>query len=625
MATLTPPPTGWEKPFAAAIRSKPNWHLKLLDDSRGLAEKWVAEARLVERGVGMGDIDALFLELKREALRIQHLDPIFPPSIPHPADLTLWPPIDTLISTSLSQHTLRTAALKERVGIFTSDNLVPRELRDVLERELDRLGEGEVGDWHPGSGGKVLDLIHPSLYPYVQGTTRLLNHQHPLNRVEKFRTETKYHVDEYTERSTAHESVYAWLPSIFAISLEGSVSIESPITALGPRAEHPTLYAALERVFQLALPQIERSMFWTWVYEKSASFRRWEERAAERQAGDLGRWRERVVQQQREKREEEEGRVRDGPETEVGEEKLGAAGESRLRGKKLKVIVKAANYVLKPGEEYKGSWHVEGAPHEHIRASLIYYYSCSPTISDSGLSFRRLRTEQDRPNMAVEHGDDFSVWGGPLGEEEENYEEVMDYPSDVEDAEASGYPYQLPRNIVLGTVPTTGVGEAGNGREGTGRMLSFPNWLQHQVAGLKNTATEGTEPAVRKILCFFIVNESYPAVDPETHQLNFPGFSYSGPQIWPTITPVPTTADILPQQRFRIFPYVHNALDMACKRATGGRGLPVELAIDICAEAGMGMSRADAEEHRRRLMDDRRADVAEVNDAWEEHYGLCEH
>jgi len=250
-------------------------------------------------------------------------------------------------------------------------------------------------------------------------------------------------------------------------------------------------------------------------------------------------------------------------------------------------------------------------PHEHVRASLIYYYFCGPDISDAGLSFRRIRTDQDEPNCSRGHSDQFSVW------DEENEDSFWDYPSDVEDT-THGYPFELPRNIELGTVPATGVG-AGGGKS-TGRMLSFPNWLQHRVAGLRNTSNEGSKPAVRKILCFFVVNESYPEVD-DDGQLNFPGFYFTGQHVGPDAPPLATTADILPQQRFRIFPYVYNALDMACKRASGSRGLPVELAMDICEQAGMGMTRADAEQHRRALMADRRAEVKEVNDAWEEEYG----
>ncbi|KZO98547.1 hypothetical protein CALVIDRAFT_27422 [Calocera viscosa TUFC12733] len=456
--------------------------------------------------------------------------------------------------------------------------------------------------------------------PYVQGTTRLLDSAHPLNAVKAFNTRTTYPVDEYSGSSTVHESIYSWLPSLFSITEEGRVRIDSPVNGLGPRSEHAALYKALERIFELALPQIEESMFFEWAYERSRSYGRWEVRAPEREARDVGKWRARIEQQQGEKVREEaarvewERRVREEQEQEVRGMPLGGIGKSRFAGKTLKVIVKAANYVLLPGQEYEGSWHVEGAPHEHIRASLIYYHSCSPSISDAGLSFRRLRTEEDDPNVARGHGDQFMIW------DEEADDGIMDYPSDVEEGERAAYPYELPRNIELGTVPATGVTAE---VEGTGRMLSFPNWLQHKVAGLKNTATEGNEPAVRKILCFFVVNESYPSAD-EHGQLNFPGFFHSGAHIGPNAAPLPTTADILPQQRFRIFPYVYNALDMACRRATGA-GLPVELAIDICEMARVGMRRADAERHRRRLMDDRRAAVDEVNEVWEEDYGLCEH
>lgn len=62
-----------------------------------------------------------------------------------------------------------------------------------------------------------------------------------------------------------------------------------------------------------------------------------------------------------------------------------------LTNKRLQVIVKAANYVLQPGESYEGSWHVEGMPHEHIVASGIYYYSTTPNLSRSALVFREMR------------------------------------------------------------------------------------------------------------------------------------------------------------------------------------------------------------------------------------------
>ena len=48
-----------------------------------------------------------------------------------------------------------TAALRHAVKI----------LEDVPEKQM---------DWHPGSDGKVLDLVHPSLFPLVYGRSRVL-------------------------------------------------------------------------------------------------------------------------------------------------------------------------------------------------------------------------------------------------------------------------------------------------------------------------------------------------------------------------------------------------------------------------------------------------------------------
>ncbi|EJT99284.1 hypothetical protein DACRYDRAFT_23879 [Dacryopinax primogenitus] len=611
--------------LAAAIRAKQNWPVKLLDEQRGVDQKWANEGKLLHQ-IDPDDVDRTIRELKREASRILSLDPVIRNEINIPADTYDWTAIDADIEAARERmrqfkYAVREPALKEHVGVRTADDLVPPSLHRVLEGELNRLADVGVKDFHPGSDGKVQDLIHPSLYPYVRGITRILDTHHPLNHAEIFQTVTRYPVDEYSEGMTEHKSTYAWLPSLFAISDEGKVTIDSPINALGPRFEHPALYKALERLFELALPQIEESMFYQWKYETSPSFRRWEERSEERQSGDIKKLQEKIEEQKKEKslenqtRAERERIMKDEMEWEKQGTGLGGLQEkSKFAGKKLKVIVKAANYVLLPGQEYEGSWHVEGAPHEHIRASLIYYYSCDADISDKGLSFRRLRTEEDQPNCAKEHGSDFDMWN------QETDDSYTDYPSDIEDV--NSYPYTLPRNIELGTVSATGIDTEGGTR--TGRMLSFPNWLQHQVTGLKNTRAEGNSPAMRKILCFFVVNESWPTLENEV-ELHFPGFVYSGPHVGPNAPPVLTTANVLPQQRFRIFPYVYNVLDMVCKRTTGGRGLPIELAIYVCDLADAGMTRADAEEHRRRLMDDRKAADRKVNRVWEESYGLCEH
>jgi len=62
--------------------------------------------------------------------------------------------------------------------VMKSDTAVSSELKQALQKEVQRF-ESEVPeklkDWHPGSDEKVLDLVHPSLFPLVYGRTRILH------------------------------------------------------------------------------------------------------------------------------------------------------------------------------------------------------------------------------------------------------------------------------------------------------------------------------------------------------------------------------------------------------------------------------------------------------------------
>jgi hypothetical protein len=80
--------------------------------------------------------------------------------------------------------------MHEDVGAYYSDNVIPKSLhREVmcsiyavgdtltrlqLMKELDALAATEPKDFHPGSGGQVQDLIHPSLCESLKSTCRRL-------------------------------------------------------------------------------------------------------------------------------------------------------------------------------------------------------------------------------------------------------------------------------------------------------------------------------------------------------------------------------------------------------------------------------------------------------------------
>jgi len=76
------------------------------------------------------------------------------------------------------------ATLYEDIGAVTvytghvvkSDSVVPESLKLELQAAVTELEDvpDKHKDWHPGSNGKVLDLVHPSLYPLVFGRTRVL-------------------------------------------------------------------------------------------------------------------------------------------------------------------------------------------------------------------------------------------------------------------------------------------------------------------------------------------------------------------------------------------------------------------------------------------------------------------
>lgn len=106
----------------------------------------------------------------------------------------------------------------------------------------------EEQDWHPGSDGQVLNLVHPSLYPIVYGSTLSRNlvtgDIQPLEGPES--------------ASTYRSTRFAWLPSDFSISNDGTARLVSPyINNIHPKL-HADLYPVIEKLVTLAVPFFER-------------------------------------------------------------------------------------------------------------------------------------------------------------------------------------------------------------------------------------------------------------------------------------------------------------------------------------------------------------------------------
>ncbi|KAL0950698.1 hypothetical protein HGRIS_007475 [Hohenbuehelia grisea] len=401
--------------------------------------KWADEAQLF--GEDSEDEDKALVaqaisDLKAEARRILELDcKVHLTSRNIPAQAIDFRSIGVDVENAVkfarnAQYAIFTPKLQEDIGVFVSDGLVPKSLHKELVRQLDLLASYEPKDFHPGSNCKVLDLIHPSLYPFVAGWTEVTDETRMPEPPDNLLQSTLSAMRDYD-----FESRYGWLPSTFRMSEDGqNVQIHSYINGLGPRERFPDLYRVIEQVFLIALPHLERTLNFEYEYELTPAQKRWEKRCEARTSASDSRgyiekeeWQKILIAHQAVKAEEEEqARKLDEQRLDTKAEEIRNTSEIRAaglspsiwKGMDLKVIVKAANYILMPGDKYEGSWHMEGmeeslfgcVSHERIVASAIYYYDTDPEVQDEGLGFRRLRDpEEDFPGREEYRHDDFVV------------------------------------------------------------------------------------------------------------------------------------------------------------------------------------------------------------------------
>ncbi|MFE1949457.1 DUF4246 domain-containing protein [Streptomyces sp. NPDC059524] len=349
-------------------------------------------------------------------------------------------------------------------GVWQSDTLVDDALRSRLReavRVLEEVPDAEK-DWHPGSGGQVLDLVHPSLFCLVRDVSgapeRAWDH-----RADRY---TKY---EFSEK-------FQWLPTDVDVAEDGSAAFRSYVNNVHPE-RHRELAAVLPELFARMLPlwenvltdlrhprppRIEADPFGWYDSEPEcpdkASYGDDEEayqeavRAWEVAQDDWWQNRRPVVP---------DAPVFTPPELPDASARVG------LRGRRLQVIVKLATIHLTPDSpEYAGgSWHVEGMLNERIVSTGIYYWD-SENITESRLGFRAALDDPD-----YEQNDDNGV------------RDV--YGLENEDALSQ----------VLGSASTP-----------AGRCLAFPNVLQHRVDAFR--LEDPSRPGYRKILAFFLVDPS---------------------------------------------------------------------------------------------------------------------
>lgn len=483
--------------------------------------------------------------------------------------------------------------------VIKSDTLLEGELiSDLIDKvnPLENVPE-KAKDWHPGSNGKVLDLVHPSLWPLVYGRSRIMPDEEFglddclsfIGAGELIQRQIDRHTSTFwNNRNVAASSInFQWLPCNVALSQDGTPKITSYINNLHP-VTHKDLYPVIERFIAKSLPA------WDLVYRwpKEFRFQRLKAMNAEYtcKVPDICdndyecRQSSRPLNAGEPPREEDEEDDFEYPGSERGQLDalwfrathpmdlpddeddfhMCSAYKDQVKSEgffggtsRIQVIVKLANIHLTPeNPTYEGgSWHLEGQLNEHICATALFYYD-NDNITESLLS---LRTSADAEELSMDlryHQSDVQSIARMFAVEESHEASTL---QDV------------------GSVLTL-----------QGRAIFFPNLYLHKVEPF--ALQDPTRPGHRKILALFLVDPKVPII---------------------------STGNVPPQQR-HWWPgeeYIR-----------GEMRLPAEVGQMVLDHVDFPFDEAEAKRIREELMEERKTQQSEfAHDIARVGFGFCEH
>ncbi|KAF8638672.1 hypothetical protein AX17_002033 [Amanita inopinata Kibby_2008] len=480
-------------------------------------------------------------------------------------------------------------------NVVKSDIAVPQEIKEALKNAVHPLENVPPArkDWHPGSDEKVLDLVHPSLFPLIYGRSRILPNdtmklddciQRCGEGITLPAITVKDGMRSYNlgqERKKMFSKKFQWLPCDVNVAGD-NVQIISYINNLHPH-RYKNLYSVIEKIIACAIPlwnvtltrqkvpeYCSRRIIYKEAIPEGDDVPEPEQEEDEDDANFDERyeaWGEDHMNRpalQPEPETFEPPTVPDGMrDTFMEEDGLSLKHEHVVDLKRdygecgLQVIVKLANIHLTPEKpEYEGgTWHVEGQLNEHICATALYYYD-TENISTSSLGFCQQSSTDDAHNVNYE----------------QNYNRWIE---DVFGCESWG-----PAVQDIGTVDTK-----------EGRLLTFPNILQHQVQ--KFQLADPTKPGHRKILALFLV-------DPNIRIIS--------------------TANV-PCQRLDWW------REAVREKNTGMERLPLEVKDQVYEKVvDFPISMEEAKELRLELMEERKHFVVRQSEAFAlQTFALCEH
>ena len=301
-------------------------------------------------------------------------------------------------------------------AVIKSDIAIASDLKEALQAAAASLEAipDRLKDWHPGSNRKVLDLVHPSLFPLIYGRSRILpsgvvglqdcasytgkgeiiatpdDAQIDLKKIPRGRSPWEIAHQKFWSKS------FQWLPCDVRFVGDG-IQITSYINNLHPTL-HPDLYSIIEKFIAKSIPLWNLALSSTYAgrearivhdyteYDYPLGTRPPEELGADWNAQEHWLKTNRVLKRPEPRPYQLYKRPKD--------EKVDLRKDFGKQG--LQVIVKLANIELTPEEPFYegGSWHVEGQLNERICATALYYYD-SKNVRDSYLNFRHRSDDDD--------------------------------------------------------------------------------------------------------------------------------------------------------------------------------------------------------------------------------------
>jgi hypothetical protein len=267
------------------ITDKPDWHVKVFDDS--IVSKWRKEALAIP--------DEELYKLATSG-KLKYFEPTPPIEIPDDIlnkqtfeTVSMYTGPELVVITDICRKCVQELRSKakyfEQTGIIPvidacasiakSDTVVTKELHEALCVAFDKLRVDQQSspDWHPNSSEMVQDLVHPSMYPLVYGRTRVFEEEcvgvedairvwagkgavipkEPSKTAEDEQTrQWDRSLDDQLPPGYWSEN-YQWLPANMAFQEDGSVRFTSYINNLHPN-KFSDIYRTIEKLVETSLP-----------------------------------------------------------------------------------------------------------------------------------------------------------------------------------------------------------------------------------------------------------------------------------------------------------------------------------------------------------------------------------